>query len=85
MAWDVLRDQAPGRANKRYLELLELAAREGEARVDEALRLLFEQGEIGEGKLTAEAVVKLLNEGNAGLQRRISWLRMFPYRALTSC
>jgi hypothetical protein len=66
MAWDALRELTPGRANKRYLELLELAAKQGEARVDDALRLLFEQGEIGEGKLTVEAVLKLLDEENAG-------------------
>jgi hypothetical protein len=31
MAWDALRKAAPVRANKRYLEILELAAKEGEA------------------------------------------------------
>jgi hypothetical protein len=60
MAWDALRETAPLRANKRYLELLQLAATEGEARVDEALRCLLEQGELGEGKLNAEAVAALL-------------------------
>src|SRR5262249_22237066 len=62
MAWDILRELAPGRANKCYLEVLEIAARQGEARVDDALRVLLEQGEIGEGKLKAEAVLALLNE-----------------------
>ena len=62
MAWDILRELTPGRANKCYLELLEIAAKQGEARVDDALRFLFEQGEIGEGKLNAEAVLALLNE-----------------------
>jgi hypothetical protein len=57
----VLREIVPLRANKRYLEVLELAAKEGEARVDEALRCLLEQGEIGEGKLNAEAVLFILN------------------------
>ena len=38
MAWDALREVAPLRANKRYLELLKVAAEEGEARVDDALR-----------------------------------------------
>ena len=33
-----------------------MAAQEGEARVDDALRGLLEQGELGEGKLHAEAV-----------------------------
>jgi hypothetical protein len=62
MAWDALREVAPPRANKRYLELLELAAKEGEARVDDVLRCLLEQGDIGEGKLSVEAVLALLNE-----------------------
>jgi hypothetical protein len=62
MAWDILRELTPGRANKFYLELLETAAKEGEARVDDALRFLLEQGEIGEGKLNAEAVLALLNQ-----------------------
>jgi len=65
MAWDVLREAAPQRANKRYLEVLELAAKEGEARVDEALRCLLEQGEMGEGKLSSEAVLALLNENRS--------------------
>lgn len=62
IAWDALREVTPQRANKRYLELLEIAAKQGEARVDDALRCLLEQGEIGEGKLSAEAVLALLNE-----------------------
>ncbi|HWH56989.1 MAG TPA: IS21 family transposase [Terriglobales bacterium] len=62
MAWDALREVTPQRANKRYLELLEIAAKNGEARVDDALRCLLEEGEIGEGKLSAEAVLALLNE-----------------------
>lgn len=62
MSWDTLREVAPQRANRRYLEILQLAAREGETRVDEALRALFEQGEIGEGKLTVEAVRSLLEQ-----------------------
>lgn len=63
MAWDALREVIPQRANKRYLALLEIAAKEGEARVDDALRCLLEQGEIGEGKLSAEAVRTLLSQG----------------------
>ena len=62
VAWDIFRELTPGRANKSYLELLEIAAKQGEARVDDALRFLLEQGEIGEGKLNAEAVLALLKE-----------------------
>ncbi len=67
MAWDALRETTPMRANKRYLEILELAAKEGEARVDDALRSLLETGEPGEGKLNAEAVRALLAAGDAPL------------------
>lgn len=62
MAWDALRELAPARANKRYLEILQLAAKEGEALVDAALRTLLEEGEIGEGKLTVEAIALVLSE-----------------------
>jgi hypothetical protein len=65
MAWDALRETAPLRANKRYLEILELAAKEGEARVDEALRCLLEQGEMGEGKLNSKTVLALLHENRS--------------------
>lgn len=56
MAWDALKETVPLRANKRYLEILQLAAQEGEARVDDALRLVLEEGEIGEGKLNVDAI-----------------------------
>lgn len=62
MAWDALRDLAPVRANRRYLEILQLAAEEGEALVDGALRALLEEGEIGEGKLSVEAIRLVLTE-----------------------
>ena len=65
MTWDALRETVPLRANKRYLEILELSAKEGEARVDEALRCLLEQGEMGEGKLNSDAVLALLNESRS--------------------
>ena len=64
MAWDALRETAPLRANKRYLEVLELAAKEGESQVDEALRHLLEQGELGVGKLNAKAVLAILKENS---------------------
>lgn len=67
MAWDALRELVPVRANKRYLEILQLAALEGEARVDDALRRLLEEGEIGEGKLNAEAVRTTLSQEDSAL------------------
>jgi hypothetical protein len=62
MAWDALREVTPLRANKRYLEILQLAAQEGEVCVDQALRSLLEEGEIGEGKLNADAVRAMLSQ-----------------------
>ena len=59
MAWDALREITPQRASKQYLALLEIAAKQGEARVDDALRCLLEQGEVGEEKLSIEAVLQL--------------------------
>jgi len=60
MAWDALRELVPARANKTYLEILQLAGQEGEARVDDALRTLLEQGEISAGKLNKETVQAML-------------------------
>jgi len=61
MAWDALKEVAPARASRRYLEILQLAAQEGEVRVDDALHRLLSDGEMGEGKLNAEVVKALLN------------------------
>ncbi len=60
MTWDALRELDPRRANKRYLEILQLAAEAGEARVDAALRSVLEEGEIGEGKLNVKAISRAL-------------------------
>jgi hypothetical protein len=62
VVWDALRELDLLRANKRYLEILQLAAQEGEARVDNALRGLLESGEIGVGKLDKDAIAKVLAE-----------------------
>ena len=42
--YDVLQSQEPGRADRVYVQVLELAAREGEARVEDALAKLLDQG-----------------------------------------
>jgi hypothetical protein len=60
MTWDALREMDPLHANKRYLEILQLAAQEGEARVDDALRRVLEEGEIGEGKLNVTTIGRAL-------------------------
>lgn len=41
MAYDLLQEVIPGRCDRRYLEILELAAKEGEAQVEDVLRLLL--------------------------------------------
>ena len=43
MAYDALRETTPNRASREYLQILELAARENESLVDDALRALFEE------------------------------------------
>ena len=52
MAYDALRETAPSRASREYLQILELAARENEAMVDGALRALLEE----ERAITVQAV-----------------------------
>lgn len=52
MAYDALVEQHPRRAVQEYLAIVELAALEGESRVDDALRILLDQ----EASLTAKLV-----------------------------
>jgi hypothetical protein len=56
MAYDVLRESCPARASREYLEILHLAARESEVAVDDALRLLLDEGR----SLTFETVRELV-------------------------
>jgi hypothetical protein len=53
MAYDAIREATPGRASREYLAILELAARENESLVDEALRTLLDTDQ----PITAQAVV----------------------------
>jgi hypothetical protein len=41
MTYDLLKELMPNRCDRRYLQILEMAAKEGEARVEDALRLLL--------------------------------------------
>jgi hypothetical protein len=41
MTYDLLQQVMPNRCDRRYLQILEIAAKEGEARVEDALRLLL--------------------------------------------
>ena len=43
MAYDALKQSSPGRADRHYLEILQMAAMEGEAHVDDVLRLLLDR------------------------------------------
>jgi hypothetical protein len=61
MAYDALVEARPQRATKEYLQILEWAAKESEARVEDALRLLLEQGA---GEISAAAVEALLGATN---------------------
>jgi len=56
MAYDALREARPSRAAREYLRILEMAAKESETGVDEALRELLAQ----ERPITPEAVKELL-------------------------
>lgn len=58
MAFDLLQELRGARAGKEYLRILEIAARESEAGVDQALRTLLADGE---GEISVEAVKKLLD------------------------
>jgi hypothetical protein len=53
MAYDALGETTPGGASREYLKILELAARENESLVDDALRTLLEEDQ----PITAQAVV----------------------------
>jgi transposase len=61
MAYDALRDSAPRRASREYLQILELAARESESLVDDALRTLLQEDE----PITFEAVREFVGRREA--------------------
>ena len=61
MAYDALRETAPSRASREYLRILELAARENESLVDDALRVLFEEDQ----PITFEAVKERIERREA--------------------
>jgi Mu transposase, C-terminal domain len=68
MAFDELKDRLGPRGSKEYLAILELAAKESEAKVDEALRTLLEKGE---GWVRAEAVRERLRVERKGTIREV--------------
>ena len=58
MAYDTLRETRPQSASKEYLKILELAAKQSEARVEDALRVLLGNGTA----LDSQTVEALLAE-----------------------
>jgi hypothetical protein len=56
MAYDTLREASPQSADRQYLKILELAARESEAGVDDSIRVLLDE----EKAITFEAVRDLV-------------------------
>ena len=61
MAYDILKEQCPSRADREYLKILYLAFQEGESRVEELLRHLLKHEE----GIDSESLQALL-EGDAG-------------------
>lgn len=59
MAYDALRERSPHQADRQYLKILHLAARESQTGVDDALRLLFASGD----PVTADAVEEIVRSG----------------------
>jgi hypothetical protein len=81
MLFDGLADHRSVReASKQYLRILELAAKEGEAKVDESLRALLAKAEGSGRMITVEAVQQAMGEGQtAGKDVEVSAvdLRLF--------
>jgi hypothetical protein len=63
MAYDYLLERKPQKASKEYLKILDLAAKESETKVDDALRLLFERGE-GDNDMIDFDSVQIIVESN---------------------
>lgn len=63
VVFDILRERLGSReASKQYLRILELAAKEGEAKVDESLQVLLAKGEDSSTVITVEAVQEGMGE-----------------------
>jgi len=62
MAFDELKERLGSRGSKEYLAILELAAKESEVEVDEALRVLLEKGEGSAPTITAETVREAMGQ-----------------------
>lgn len=67
MAFDVLEQRLGARASREYLRILELAAKESETKVDEALHHLLEEG----GSVTADLLEQALRTEPAMSRREV--------------
>jgi hypothetical protein len=68
MAFDALEEQHGRRGGKEYLRILELAAKESESKVDEALRTLLHQSDE---PISAESVESLLGVASSASRRDV--------------
>jgi hypothetical protein len=59
--YDLLREVAPRRCDRRYLEILQLAAKDGESRIDDALRLLLQSTAGQQAIVNKEAFEEFLD------------------------
>lgn len=59
--YDLLREVTPRRCDRRYLEILQLAAKEGEALIDDALRLLLQSAAGRQAIVNKEAFEEFLD------------------------
>jgi len=84
IAYDALKRQAPTRAHKEYLKILQLAARETQAGVDDALRWLIDQDEAIDAK-TVEAMVRRACEIPPVTDVAVDAVNLNSYDCLLSC
>jgi hypothetical protein len=68
MAFDALQERHGSRGGKEYLRILELAARESEAMVDEALRVLLNQADE---QIGAERIQKMMHVEDRAVLRDV--------------
>ena len=84
IAYDALKRQAPPRAHKEYLKILQLAARETEAGVENALRALIDQEEAIDAG-TVEAMVRCAREIPPVTDVVVDAVDLRAYDRLLSC
>lgn len=81
IAYDLLKEQSPGKANKEYLKILNLAAKESEERTDNALKILINSTEDINFE-AVEKIVKLENRHDSPFTINISAVDLKIYDSL---